>query len=322
MEWAWVPDQDGTPDKPIAKPPPAADTKGNPATAPNASEEADSSDPAKANEAYSAEKLARWKPGQLKELLTGLGLDASGCREKQDIIDKIIRHPGGSAAAAGAAAARGEPVDVLAAKIEVSGQDGEGGGAGGGGGGGSDDGTTPAEETDAAVAAADGEEQDGFVGMTLADYIGRPTDEAGNDLIGGGGNGDPRPGGAGGGRPGARGGGTRSSGGGGGGGPPSVAGSTASGRAELSSAASGRGGKVVRLAPAHIAPPSRPAPEWVVVAQVGVWYGRQCTTTSRAQSAIQDLMNGGYHNRLRHTTVKPTANRIPALRRCVHCMCY
>ncbi|CAN0428370.1 unnamed protein product, partial [Ectocarpus sp. 13 AM-2016] len=42
------------------------------------------------NEAYRAEDLARWKPRQLKELLTDLGLDASGCVEKRDIVDKIM----------------------------------------------------------------------------------------------------------------------------------------------------------------------------------------------------------------------------------------
>lgn len=178
-------------------------------------------------------------------------------------MTKIMRHPGGPVAAARAATARSEPAEVAAPAIQASRQDG-----------GSGDGTDPAaEEMDVAgaataTAAGDSEGQDGFVGMTLADYMGRPTEEAGSGITNGGGNEGARPGGgAGGGRPGVAGGGAR---GGGGGGPPSVAGSTASGRVELSSAASGRGGRVVRLAPAHIAPPSRPAPEWVVDMQVGV----------------------------------------------------
>ena len=247
----------------------AAGAGSNHAAAPDASGEADRSSTrgktAGDDDVYSAKRLVRWKPGQLKELLTGLGLDASGCAEKQDIVDKIMRHPGGPAAAAEAATARGEdPVaSIPAPKIRVSGQDGDSGGG---------DGAKPGQEdTDIDGATADGEEgQDGFVGMTLADYMGRPTEEAGNEVINGGGNGGARPGGAGGGRPGAPGGGIRG-GGGGGDGPPSVTGSTASARAELSSAASGKGGRVVRLAPAHIAPPSRPAPEWVVVMQVGAW---------------------------------------------------
>lgn len=302
-EWTWVPDHDGTPDKPIAKPPAAADAKSNQATGPGASGEADGNTLGNTNDAYSAEKLARWKPGQLKELLTSLGLDASGCREKQDIVDKVMRHPGGATAAAEAATARGEPVIVAAPKIRVSGQDGGGG-------------TKPVEETDDTDAAGDGEEQDGFVGMTLADYMGRPTEEAGNDAIngGGGGGGDARPGGAGGGRPSAGDGGTR------GGGPPSVVGSTNSGKAELSSAASGRGGRVVRLAPAHIAPPSRPAPEWVVVMQVGVSHERQCAQnlTTYADNKTRCIIAFDEKgNAIDELVVKPTAERIPAPSRCL-----
>lgn len=311
-EWTWVPDQDGTPDKPITRPPTAADAKRNQAAAPDASGDADGSTQAAANDAaYTAEKLARWKPGQLKELLNSLGLDASGCAEKKDIVDKIMRHPGGPAAAAEAAAARGDPVAVPAPKARVSGQEG----ASGSGSGLMDgDGTKPAvEETDASGAAAaadaDGEEQDGFIGMTLADYMGRPTEEADNNIANGGRNGGARPGGAGGGRPGAVGGETR--GGGGGGGPSSVTGSTASGRADLSSAASGRGGRVVRLAPAHIAPPSRPAPEWMVVMQVGVWEqaavlcSKPCFSTKRMRSCMQNVGAWRCSHRFKTTRVAP-----------------
>lgn len=218
-------------------------------------------------DAYSPEELAKWKPGQLKELLSSLGLDASGCAEKRDIVGKIMRHPGGPAAAAAAATARGETVATVGPGSPSSGP--EGGGHG----------DVKPVEREAAVSAitGDGEENDGFVGMTLADYMGRP-DENGDNINSGDGNGNHnRTGGPGGGRPGG-GGGNRGAGRGGAGDghprPLSVAeSSTSGGRAELSSTATGRGGKVVRLAPAHIAPPSRPAPEWVVDMQVGA---RRC----------------------------------------------
>ena len=273
-EWAWVPDKDGTPDKPTAKPPAKADGKegGEPASkgaaaAVEGGGEAGGDGSGKESLAYSAEQLERWKPGQLKELLTGLGLDASGCAEKRDIVEKIMRHPGGAAAAADAAAARGEQIVATVAapaRRRSSGLDGDGA-------------AKPAEEA-AAGGGGGGEEEDGFAGLTLADYMGRPTEQAADNGVAG-----RRPGGAGGGRPGGGGGGGVRGGGRTGRGdriagvgdndgkldPPSVAGSMNSGRAEISSAASGRGGKVVRLAPAHIAPPSRPAPEWVVDMQVG-----------------------------------------------------
>ncbi|CAM9264513.1 unnamed protein product, partial [Ectocarpus sp. 12 AP-2014] len=265
IKWTWVPDQDGTPDNPIVKPSPAEARK---STTTSATDDRDNATvPGNVNEAYRAEDLARWKPGQLKELLADLGLDASGCVEKRDIVDKIMRHPGGPAAAAAAAIARGETVAAATPSVRPMGEEG-GSEAGGLESGGVGDGDVAMGKTAVVVTTDDGEEQDGFVGMTLADYMGRPTEEKSNDRYhdNGGGNGAGRPGGprgrpTGGGDGAARGG-SRID-------PhaavSSVSGSAGGGgRGDVSSAASGRGGKVVRLAPAHIAPPSRPAPEWVV----------------------------------------------------------
>ncbi|CBJ25838.1 tetratricopeptide repeat domain protein [Ectocarpus siliculosus] len=265
VEWTWVPDQDGTPDNPIVKP--SAAEAGR-ATTTSATDDRDNATvPENVNEAYRAEDLARWKPGQLKELLTNLGLDASGCVEKRDIVDKIMRHPGGPAAAAAAAIARGETVAAAPPSGRPTGEKG-GSEAGGLQPGGVGDGDVAMGKTAVVVTTDDDEEQDGFVGMTLADYMGRPTEENSNDHYhdNRGGNGAGRPGGPRGrptgGSDGAARGGNRMD--------PHAAASSVSGsaggggRGDVSSAASGRGGKVVRLAPAHIAPPSRPAPEWVV----------------------------------------------------------
>lgn len=290
VEWTWIPDQDGTPENPVVKPSASKviDVQESRASAPGATGDTTAVPAEQEGGVYSADDLARWKPGQLKELLTSLGLDASGCTEKRDIVDKIMRHPRGPAAAAAAATARGETIAVRRRSAQSEGQKV-----------GVSAGTQSAEDTMAAAASAgdkeqeqkDGEEQEeegeDFVGMTLADYMGRPTEEDGVNNPGLDGRG-------GGGRPGGVGPGDRGRGGGGrprgeapggrigdrnGGGrlgydrpdrarPTSVSGSASGGREDLSSAASGRGGKVVRLAPAHIAPPSRPAPEWVIHMQV------------------------------------------------------
>lgn len=180
-----------------------------------------------------------------------------------------MRHPGGAAAAAAAVTARGETRAIAVPRRSSSGPHSSSGGGRG---------DVQPVEGEAAVSTTtggDGEENDGFVGMTLADYMGGRLDENGDTINSGDGNvNHNRPGGPGGGRPGG-GGGNRGGGRAGGAvdghlGPLSVAeSSTSGGRAELSSTATGRGGKVVRLAPAHIAPPSRPAPEWVVDMQVG-----------------------------------------------------
>ncbi|CAM9498108.1 unnamed protein product, partial [Ectocarpus fasciculatus] len=265
VEWTWVPDQDGTPENPIVKP--SAAEAGRASTTSATDGRDNTTVPDNVNEAYRAEDLARWKPGQLKELLTDLGLDASGCVEKRDIVDKIMRHPGGPVAAAAAAIARGETVVIAAPSIRPTGEVG-GNEVGGLESGGLGDGDGAMGKTAIVVTTDDGEEQDGFAGMTLADYMGRPTEETSNDRYrdNGGGNGAGRPGGPRGrptgGSDGAARGGNRMD--------PHAAASSVSGsaggggRGDVSSAASGRGGKVVRLAPAHIAPPSRPAPEWVV----------------------------------------------------------
>ncbi|CAM9536199.1 unnamed protein product, partial [Scytosiphon promiscuus] len=202
-EWTWIPDQDGTPDNPRANPPGSIsiDRKESKTGSAGAATAAKATSPEQGDQPYSAEDLARWKPGPLKELLAGLGLDASGCTEKNDIVEKIMRHPGGPAAAAAAATARGETVAFPGRGEQSPAQEG-----------GNAQSTRAVEEAVVAATAEGGEEEEGFDRAL----------------------------------------------------PASVSGSASGGRDELSSATSGRGGKVVRLAPAHIAPPSRPAPEWVV----------------------------------------------------------
>lgn len=250
---------------------------------------------------------------QLKGLLSELGLDASGCAEKRDVVEKIARHPGGLAAAAAAAIARGEDVrqntgqqGVKKNKAVVDGSGGDGGGAALAGGKGGDtkslggdadppglektavsgegvgadghlgaqdkalegknnpeDKTTTTHsssfaEIGAATATANqqpNDQEDNLVGMTLADYMNRSPGENEAEQGRDHGHGHGR------GRPAASGVDGRMK-------DPSVASVAGSvGRPNSSSAAPGHRA-VVRLAPAHIAPPSRPAPEWVLDMQV------------------------------------------------------
>lgn len=337
MEWTWVPDKDGTPDRPITKlqsktlaasdgassiaqDVPAAGSGsvgGDVVPAANGGEKQkgrDGSSLPKNSDVYTTMELLRWKPGQLKTLLTDLGLDSSGCVEKRDIVEKIGRHPGGPAAAAAAAAARGEVRLIQAQPGSSEGIDcGDRGGDRRGDGAwvgssvgrpGRDCGLSEdlknmgiralqaimkAEGIDAAgcqsnedfvskieehrqksfvTAAADAadaadpqtesepspdtlskaeqeeNEERNLVGMTLADYMNRPAPVAAAE--------------AGHGRDRARGRGSATGGG--------------RGKSGSGSACGARRGtanpRVVRLAPSHIAPPSTPAPDWVVEMQV------------------------------------------------------
>lgn len=262
------------------------------------------------NDVYSLEELSRWKPAQLKILLSELGLDASGCAEKRDVVDKIARHPGGLAAAAAAAIVRGEAVrqntgqkgvgkseavvigsggnDGLAARAE-----GKGGavkslgddtealglekmavsaqGVGADGYLGKDDKamgnkigdktashSSSAEMRATAAATAiqqPSDQDDNLVGMTLADYMSRSPAENEAERGHGHGHGHGR------GWPAASGVDDRMKD------PSAVSVSGSVGRPNSALAAPGHR-TVVRLAPAHIAPPSRPAPEWVLDMQV------------------------------------------------------
>lgn len=242
---------------------------------------------------YTAAELLRWMPNQLKILLTDLGLDSSGCVDKTDIVDKIAQHSGGLTAAAASAIARGEtrddqfygsnpnpgrgresmsnnqgPLDVsiianMGGGIPPEGMAGSGsatpqdfGGERGEGDFGQMGGTKP----DGSPQPTEQEDRS-LMGMTLADYMNRqaPTateetrpvnrpDQTRRGVVNTGRNSrngrkdgrrtpSVQSGSSGGGRPG-----------------------TASGKPVNP--------KNVRLAPSHIAPPSTPAPEWVVEMQV------------------------------------------------------
>lgn len=238
---------------------------------------------------YSAAELLRWKPGQLKGLLSDLGMDASGCAEKRDIVEKIFQHPGGLEAAAKAAAARGDAVPQPAGQGAEEGSASVEGGRGGdplaaqqgelaslrgmsmsalkvvgsAEGAGSDgflneqdlaariDDTRKQSSTAAPKPDADErEEADGnLVGMTLADYMSRPPEEV-KEAERGRSRGRPAVRGAVEGHV-----------------DRTASGSAHGGRQDGSLASSG-GRRVVRLAPAGIAPPSKPAPEWVLDMQV------------------------------------------------------
>lgn len=259
---------------------------------------------------YTVHELASWKPSQLKALLTEIGLDASGCVEKRDIIDKIARHPGGYAAAAAAAAARGETrVDNRSASTDPNlGQQGahkitgvghaERGGVGGGNsrrsGAAGRDRTRGFEGRDenqgdlqdmvfsganvkpvtSALDPAEQEDTGGLMGMTLADYMNRSAPVAtaadiASDAVGkgrplgrGDGEGDVRSSG----RDGKN---ERQS-------SSRYSGSSAGGETRGAGSARTINPRTVRLAPSHIAPPSTPAPEWVVEMQVRCGCGTYC----------------------------------------------
>ena len=241
------------------------------------------------NDVYSLEELSRWKPVQLKGLLSELGLDASGCTEKRDVVDKIARHPGGLAAAAAAAIARGEAVRQNARQgVESEGvadgsrRDGDAArarekgditglektvvsadGVGSNGCLGEEDKSTgknledetthsSSAEMMGATANQPNDQDDNLVGMTLADYMSRSPVENETEHGRGHGHGHGR---------------SAASGVDGRAKDPSVSAAGSVGRPSSSLAVTGHR-TVVRLAPAHIAPPSRPAPEWVLDMQV------------------------------------------------------
>lgn len=62
----------------------------------------------KTDEHNGTEALMKWKPGELKKIMTTLELNADGCAEKRDIVKRIASHPRGLAEATVAAAARGD----------------------------------------------------------------------------------------------------------------------------------------------------------------------------------------------------------------------
>lgn len=106
---------DGTPDKPTEKADPSA-VRFHKGTPPANSDRKGVDATGGFNDTSSTYILAdllRWKPGQLKQLLSDLDLTSSGCLEKRDVAEKITRHPQGLATAAAVAAARGDPMPEL-----------------------------------------------------------------------------------------------------------------------------------------------------------------------------------------------------------------
>lgn len=315
MGWAWVPDEDGSPGFPsvsfqkrkgstVEIPQSATgdiESAGGLDVGKDVSLEKTGSTGIEEIKKYSMAELSRWKPGQLKGLLSDLSLDTSGCLEKRDIVEKIARHPEGLATAAAVAVARGDPVREKSGQQENRGGSPSGGDFIGGtqvmGKGKGEDlremkvsalktimlaegidsaGCLDKEDLVAKInnkrrkssilvnvelnpVSSDGpnhseEQDDNFAGMTLADYMNGPP-EVSNNAEKEHGRGQRRGSGGGGSRGGA------------GHLELPVSGSWNGGRPGTASATSG-GRRVVRLAPAHIAPPSRPAPEWVVDMQV------------------------------------------------------
>lgn len=177
---------------------------------------------------YTVDELARWRAPELKELVASLGINPSGCVGKRDIIEKIARHPGGLAAAAEAAIARGEARE---------------------------EGHVDREESHEGTA----DEAASLVGMSLADYMTRSAPSEGPER----------------GRERAR---ARS--------PRSdvshdrtPAADSARGLADTAEPGAAPGSaifpRVVRIAPAHIAPPKAPVPRWVMEIQVSGRSGTQ-----------------------------------------------
>lgn len=223
--------------------------------------------------------------------MADLGLDASGCTDKRDIVEKIARHPGGLAAAAVAAATASG--DVVARRddsqrgpggdgeIAVGGSDdGRGGGDGGGGddGGGDNGGGDGGKERDDATTASEPQEEgENLVGMTLADYMSRPPVVDDDPGIAETGRGEGR----------SRGGHGADGGDGRGGGRAALSPSGSVNGGRPCSTSAGSAAFRVRLAPAHIAPPSQPAPEWVLTMQVcGFFHQLECFIIHHQRSAL------------------------------------
>lgn len=224
-------------------------------------------------------------------------MESSGCVEKRDIVDKIARHPAGFAAAEAAAIARGEtrnehlgrsnpnpgregeqlsdnqgPLDVRVIANEGGGIPPEGvaesdsatPGDFGGGLGAEDFREMGGTKLDAPLEPTE-QEGSSLMGMTLADYMNRPT--VGEETTFANRRGQARGGGGDGHSPGKDGRDGRRA--------PSVqSGSSGGGRPGTGS---GRpvNPRNVRVAPSHIAPPSTPAPEWVVEMQVRTYNDRK-----------------------------------------------
>lgn len=255
-EWSWIPDADGTPDNPVKKPEtpkavrasdvaaaPSVDTDIRGSTTGGGGSGGDGSNDGSG--VYSIAELLQWKPALLKELLSDLSLDSSGCAEKRDIVQKIATHPGGLAAAAAAAVARG---DVVRRRSEQAGGDETHGSSDG------DKSLEPAGST-----PPQKEQENDPMGMTLADYMSQSVLE--DNVETGRGRGRPRP--------------STSA--------PRLSLSVGSGNSIRPGTASSANLRTVRLAPAHIAPPSRPAPEWVLEMQVSGSPTRQVQPVTGAE---------------------------------------
>ena len=109
-----MPDKDGTPDCPIKSftarigdtTPFAHDERGTSGRAVEGEKHDGNTRGSRVDTGECTAELLRWKPEQLKELLINLGLNVADCTKKHDVVERIVNHPRGLAAAAVTAAAR------------------------------------------------------------------------------------------------------------------------------------------------------------------------------------------------------------------------
>lgn len=110
MVWTWIPDQDGTPEYAMKEQAGRRDDT-NPlgkVLGVGKDGKIDEGGHVKTDEHNGTEALMKWKPGELKKIMTTLELNAEGCAEKRDIVKRITSHPRGLAAATAAASAHGD----------------------------------------------------------------------------------------------------------------------------------------------------------------------------------------------------------------------
>lgn len=110
MVWTWIPDRDGTPEYAVKEQAGRRDDT-NPLEQVLGVEKdgkIDGGGRVKTDEHNGTEALMKWKPGELKKIMTTLELNAEGCTEKLDIVKRITSHPSGLSTATAAAAARGD----------------------------------------------------------------------------------------------------------------------------------------------------------------------------------------------------------------------
>lgn len=138
LEWTWVPDEDGTPDQSTSELEFTTREKSSRSRLGTSAGEntrgiregdehgiednaGGNYDRGETGDVCTIEELARWKPDDLRELMHALGLDASGNFEELNVAQEIARCPGGLAAAAKAAAARGDVQEKQAKQLSLEG---------------------------------------------------------------------------------------------------------------------------------------------------------------------------------------------------------